>query len=794
MRYLVVKSQGFKMFFRMQMVLHKMRHIQKIHGNKILFKMLVYKLSRILKNFFITRSLNSSRDFNNLQLNNFSTTKETILFVGHDASRTGAPVLSLNIIQALTKRYNVITLLLGEGALLDSFKKESTGSICSPRTINNTTLTNIVIKKLCSEFNFKFSIINSIESHSVIPELCNHHIPTISLIHEFSSYTRPRGIFRDVFKWSTETIFSANVTLENAVAESAELKNNRAHIIPQGRCEVPEGQITLEKIKAEKLRIKNLLRPQNDDTLVIIGAGSVHIRKGIDLFIECVSQICKNANGKKLRFIWIGRGYDPENDLNYSVYLADQIRRSNLEDKFFFIGESEAIETAYEEADLFLLSSRLDPLPNVAIDAMIFGLPVICFENTTGIADFLIKNDLGKDCVADYLNPSNMALKALALINSKDLREEVSRKSKQSTLNFFNFEKYINSLEAVANISRLKTNNEIVDEETILNSHLFREDFNSTFGSQVNPVRNYIRSWASGIQRKKPYPGFHPGIYIEKHGCAPGSDALADYIRQGKPVGEWSYTVFTKDTKIVKTPESNKVALHIHVHYPDLLPDILSRLSSCKTKPALLISVTSEENYSQVQAILKNRQFKVEIQLVQNRGRDISPFLITFGAKILSEYDYIGHIHTKKSVHSNQSMGKVWNLFLLENLLGNDNHKMMDIILSQFETDPSIGMVFSDDPNICGWDLNRPIANELAKKLKLNDMPDNFIFPIGSMFWARTKTLEPLINLNLTWDDFPPEPIPVDGTMAHAIERIFSFLPAINGMKCAVTNIKGISR
>ena len=37
-------------------------------------------------------------------------------------------------------------------------------------------------------------------------------------------------------------------------------------------------------------------------------------------------------------------------------------------------------------ADTLLLPSRLDPLPNVAVDALCEGLPVICFARTTGIA------------------------------------------------------------------------------------------------------------------------------------------------------------------------------------------------------------------------------------------------------------------------------------------------------------------------------------------------------------------------------------------------------------------------
>ena len=43
--------------------------------------------------------------------------KKTILVVSHEASRSGAPVLALNIIQQLSARYNVITLILGRGEL-----------------------------------------------------------------------------------------------------------------------------------------------------------------------------------------------------------------------------------------------------------------------------------------------------------------------------------------------------------------------------------------------------------------------------------------------------------------------------------------------------------------------------------------------------------------------------------------------------------------------------------------------------------------------------------------------------
>ena len=53
------------------------------------------------------------------------------------------------------------------------------------------------------------------------------------------------------------------------------------------------------------------------------------------------------------------------------------------------LDESPAYRALIERSDLFVVSSRLDPLPNVAIDAMQASTPVLCFDNACGIAGLL---------------------------------------------------------------------------------------------------------------------------------------------------------------------------------------------------------------------------------------------------------------------------------------------------------------------------------------------------------------------------------------------------------------------
>ena len=243
-------------------------------------------------------------------------------------------------------------------------------------------------------------------------------------------------------------------------------------------------------------------------------------------------------------------------------------------------------------------------------------------------------------------------------------------------------------------------------------------------------------------------------------------------------------------------PDNQKVALHIHVYYPDLLSEIVTRFSFIKIQPDIFISINSEDVRDEVNNALNNYSGRiVEIQCVPNRGRDLGPFFTVFGESLLNNYDFVGHIHTKKSNHDKDAdYGNLWFQFLLINLLGDNSNAMADHILTKLYQDPTIGMVFPDDANIFGWTANLATAEPLAKRLGLDKLPENFNFPMGSMFWARSSALAPLINLNFTWNDYPNEPVSYDGTMLHAVERLLSLSCSLNNLRYATTNVNGVTR
>lgn len=56
------------------------------------------------------------------------------------------------------------------------------------------------------------------------------------------------------------------------------------------------------------------------------------------------------------------------------------------------------------------------------------------------------------------------------------------------------------------------------------------------------------------------------------------------------------------------------------------------------------------------------------------------------------------------------------------------------------------------------------------------------------MFWARVQAIKPILDLKLNSDDFEAELGQTDGTMAHAVERIFSFIATKSGYQTITLN------
>lgn len=734
----------------------------------------------------------------------FDPNTETVLVVNHEASRTGAPILGLNIVQRLAERYNVLALLLGGGEIAEAFRGAGAVVVRAPAARGSHVVAEATIHALCEMNRVKFAIVNSIESRWVLPALAQRGVPVVTLVHEFAANTRPRDGFPEAVLWSPEMVFSTEITLENARKELLEARWDKVHVLPQGRCVLPTTGLSDDSLREERKRLVDVMRPLTDAErkFVVLGAGTVDIRKGVDLFLQCAAAVSKLVGANRLRFVWIGKGFDADRDGHYSVYLADQIERAGLSDIVVFADASPAIEAAYAEADALLLSSRLDPLPNVAIDAMAQGIPVLCFESTTGLAAILQEEGLGHRCVAGYLDVEDMARKIAGLCESGTDRDETSARCRSIVATRFDMSRYVAALEDLAAASAVKLRNEMRDRREILDSGKLRMDFAVPphLAGIAAPefVHHYVRGWSSGAMRRKPEPGFHPGVYAERKGLLDGNvDPYADFLRRGAPDGPWKMQVIDARRSVEPVGDRGlRVAIHLHVFYREILSEFLERVDRNVARPDLWVSVPSLEMAQELQRTLENYAGRVaRVSVVPNRGRDIGPLLTEFGDELIRNYDVIGHFHTKASrLLRDEGFGRRWNRFILENLVGGTGGGMMDVALGSMAADKSIGLVFPDDPYGIGLSRNRQQVCALASRLGLGEVPHQLNFPIGTMFWARAQALEPWLNFEFAWEDYPAEPLGYDGTMLHAIERMLPMVTEMTGLRCVVTNVEGVTR
>ena len=114
--------------------------------------------------------------------------------------------------------------------------------------------------------------------------------------------------------------------------------------------------------------VGSLVRPDDAaDAFVVLGLGTVQVRKGVDLFLSTAASARRLAPQVRFRFVWIGDGYDPVRDAAYSTYLASQIVRSDLTETVTILDPVEDLDPAYDAADVLFMSSRLDPQPNVGV-------------------------------------------------------------------------------------------------------------------------------------------------------------------------------------------------------------------------------------------------------------------------------------------------------------------------------------------------------------------------------------------------------------------------------------------
>ena len=232
--------------------------------------------------------------------------------------------------------------------------------------------------------------------------------------------------------------------------------------------------------------------------------------------------------------------------------------------------------------------------------------------------------------------------------------------------------------------------------------------------------------------------------------------------------------------------QPGKIAIQAHIFYLDLLEEIAEYFSNMPYKFDALISIIDSSAREKVQETFEKipNVEKCIVRVVPNRGRDVAPFIIGFG-DILPNYNFIAHVHSKKSLYTGSEQKK-WRHYLFDALLG-DSARIKKIFKA-FNDDRKVGLIYPAPAENVPYAAFTWLSNQKAGYYLLNKIgvPLNttnyFDFPAGTMFWARSKALRKFFSSNLTIEDFPEERGQNDGTIAHAFERSVALTTLSEGM------------
>lgn len=359
-----------------------------------------------------------------------------VLFIGHDATRTGAPIVLLDILRWLKTHSRLdFALLLGRGGpLTDDYRAVCPVWVMQTDVIRPGLLERAVrwvptlgsrvsnffhgkrarsLRKKLEQFKPSLLYANTVATRWPVELLTPLRLPLVLHGHELEMWIQlETGITDfDFLAERADRFIAASAAVARNFVENHGIAAERIDVVPSftDTSRIPEGSR-----ESRRLALCRELNIDPSNSVFVGAVGTLDWRKGADLFVLLAAKVIARAE-KPTHFIWLGG--DPTNALSRN--LEFDLRKLDLQRNVHFLGARPQAVNYIDLFDVFVLTSREDPFPLVMLEAGALHKPIVCFAQAGGAPEFV-----GRDAglIAPYLDVEAMANHVCTLLDDASLR------------------------------------------------------------------------------------------------------------------------------------------------------------------------------------------------------------------------------------------------------------------------------------------------------------------------------------------------------------------------------------
>lgn len=354
-----------------------------------------------------------------------------ILFIIHEASATGAPIMINNLLESYySKKHECFVLSIYGGKIENNLKLNSHVGILHNNTIKHSIYNKLVNKLLKPKHDFLKKIDEGFFDLIYINSLATlNRLPSLDFLKNNKAILHIHEGPVLIENLNVEKLLSSHIHDFSSIIFVSDFVKKAI---------VSRYNIDFTKFQTISPVNRNLQGFKSDTTLlnipeksfVICSSGSMNYIKGIDFFLQVAKSVIHKAKlDRPIYFVWIGK----DGNVDIRNHFFYDVKKMELSSNVIVIPNTDNVINYFCEAHVFLLSSREESFSMVAMENAMLGNPVVCFDKGNGANEF-INNENGY--VVPYLNIQAVSDAILEMYDDAELFKKKSLATKKMTIKY----------------------------------------------------------------------------------------------------------------------------------------------------------------------------------------------------------------------------------------------------------------------------------------------------------------------------------------------------------------------